>query len=444
LRRFASYADKRRAPISLCDRRYVGQRLAAASAAVVVVVGLTVAATALAQTRVSPIQPKHLKEIRDLFRANSLTQAMVALDSRGRVELQGAYENDEQVRRAFSLAQYVVGPLLVSPVTPEHIRVKAWMSCVERLMAGLQCDTPGSNATPPVTALEVPPGPLQARYALVVGVGRFQDPDIKPLQYPAKDAKDVYQYLVDPSGGNFRSEVVVLLQDHQATRAAVLNAMERIKAQAGPDDLVVVYLSSHGTPPNEYGGVHVITYDAVLKPREQVWQSSVSEDDLRSFIQGVRAKRFIIIIDACYSNGAFAKVPGFVAPGGKSLMADENEGYGWSQRYLAERLLGLKAQGREGVSGAKSLDAAPKQWGKILISASDAGEKSWESDALRNGVFTYYFLEGLVRRRGSVKEAFEYASPQVRERVSSEKGFIQTPQLASSPSPSDIAVAQRR
>jgi hypothetical protein len=119
-----------------------------------------------------------------------------------------------------------------------------------------------------------------------VGVSRFQDPRIQPLQYASMDAENVYRYLAEPSGGNFRPETVVLLQDEQATRAAVVSALERIKARAGPDDLVFVYLSSHGTPPDKYGGVHVITQDAAVIPRDQVWQTSVSEDILRSFIQG--------------------------------------------------------------------------------------------------------------------------------------------------------------
>jgi uncharacterized caspase-like protein len=166
-----------------------------------------------------------------------------------------------------------------------------------------------------------------------VGISQFQDTRIHPLKYPAKDAADVYQYLVKPSGGDFRPASVTLLQDAKATRAAVLAAMEQIKARAGADDLVFVYMSSHGTPPNEHGGVQIVTYDTIPKPRDQVWRTSLGEEDLRSFIQAVKAKRLVIILDACYSNGAFAKVPGFLPAGGKSLLADENEGYGLSQRY---------------------------------------------------------------------------------------------------------------
>jgi uncharacterized caspase-like protein len=33
----------------------------------------------------------------------------------------------------------------------------------------------------------------------------------------------------------------------------------------------------------------------------------------------------------------------------------------------------------------------------VLIGASGPGEQSWESDALNNSIFTYYYLDGLNR-----------------------------------------------
>jgi hypothetical protein len=398
----------------------------------------------MAQTSRSPVQAEHLQQIHGLFRASGLTQARVAFDQRGRVELQGVYEDERAVDRAFSLAQTVVGVQWVSPVTPERIKVRAWMSCLENLFAGRQC---GSAA--PVPALDTgpaaSPGPVRGKHALVVGVGQFRDERIKPLQYPAKDAADVYQYLVNPSGGGFPRDNVVLLQDVRVTRTAVVDALERIKSRAGPDDLVFIYLSSHGTPPDKYGGVHVVTYDAVVKPRDQVWQTSVSEDVLRSFIQEVQARRLIVVLDACYANGAYARVPGFLPPGGKSLEADDHEGAGRSRRYMAQRLLGMKDLVYEPPSGSPPPTAARQGWGKVLISASDAGERSWESDQLRNSIFTHYFLEGLVRTQGSVKSAFEYARPLVREQVKREKGadIEQTPQVTPSRSEWDMTFTPR-
>jgi len=41
---------------------------------------------------------------------------------------------------------------------------------------------------------------------------------------------------------------------------------------------------------------------------------------------------------------------------------------------------------------------------------------------LRQSVFTYYFVDGLGRYQGSVKDAFTYAKPLVVRQVKQEKG----------------------
>jgi uncharacterized caspase-like protein len=396
---------------------------------------LLIGAGALAHGQTTPVRGGHLQRIQELLQANGLRHASVVLDNRGRVELQGSYENESEVDFAFSIAQTIVGVRWVSPVTPQRIRVKQWMLDFQRLFE--------KQAEASALRPDTPPGPIQGKYALIVGVGQFQDGRITTLQYPAKDAKDMYRYLVSPSGGGFQASDVVLLQDAQATRSAVVQALEHIKAQAGPDDLVILYLSSHGTPPDKFGGVHMVTYDTVVKPREHVWHTSVNEDVLHTFIQEVRTKRLILILDACYSNGAYARVPGFLPVGGKSLESHADEGYGRSQLYMAQRLLGMKAL---------VVDAAPRTavgvgqgWGKVLMSASDAGERSWELNSLQNSVFTYYFLEGMGRYRGNIKAAFEYAKPLVLQKVQLEKGreITQTPQVISSQPAWAISLAAR-
>jgi len=66
-----------------------------------------------------------------------------------------------------------------------------------------------------------------------------------------------------------------------------------------------------------------------------------------------------------------------------------------------------------------------------LIGASGAGEQSWESDKLNQSIFTYYFLDGLKRNNGSIKNAFYHAKPLVTQRVKQEKGqdIEQNPQI---------------
>ncbi len=193
-------------------------------------------------------------------------------------------------------------------------------------------------------------------------------------------------------------------------------------------------MSSHGTPPDKFGGVYIVTYDTEVKPRERVWQTALAESVLKDFVENLRARRLVMILDTCYSNGAYRAIPGFLPPGGKSLgVGDEDEGYGVSQE-TGKRLFGakdivLEDTPKPKAAAAKSIDSQ-EPYGRVLISASSAGEKSWESDQLRNSVFTYYFVDGLNRYQGSVKDAFQYSKPLVEQRVKQEKGadITQTPQ----------------
>jgi len=379
----------------------------------------------LAQTTDSPVSESHLDGINKLFKSNNIVNGFVEFDQYKRVMLKGEYADEKEVDLAFSLAQTVVGIKWVSPVTPENIKVKEW----EKRLGGLF--SRAAVLKPPVTSGA--PGPVRNRYGLVVGVGKFKS-GITPLQYSVRDAGSFYNFLVDPRRAAFPKNNVYFLTDQNATRDNIARYLDGIKKAAGPDDLVVIYMSSHGTPPDKFGGVHVVTYDTEVKPRERVWHTAVTDSMLKDFVENLQAKRLVMILDTCYSNGAYKAVPGFLPAGGKSLgVEEEDEGYGVSKTY-GKRLLGAKDivfedEPRPKASSAKSVDSQDG-YGKVLISASSAGEKSWESDTLRQSVFTYYFVDGLGRYQGSVRDAFTYAKPLVSQKVKQEKGadIEQTPQ----------------
>ncbi len=371
----------------------------------------------LAQTAESPVTESHIDGINKLFKSNNIANGFVKFDQYKRVMLKGEYADEKEVDLAFSLAQTVVGIKWVSPVTPENIKVKEW----EKRLGGLF--SRAAVFKPPITGGA--PGPIRNRYGLVVGVGKFKS-GVTPLQYSVRDAGSFYNFLVDPRRAGFPKNNVYFLTDQNATRDNIARYLEGIKRAVGPDDLVVIYMSSHGTPPDKFGGVHVVTYDTEVKPRERVWHTSVTDSMLKDFVENLQAKRLVMILDTCYSNGAYKAVPGFLPAGGKSLgVVEEDEGYGVSKTY-GKRLLGAKDivfedEPRPKASSAKSVDSQDG-YGKVLISASSAGEKSWESDTLRQSVFTYYFVDGLGRYQGSVKDAFTYAKPLVVRQVKQEKG----------------------
>ncbi len=292
------------------------------------------------------------------------------------------------------------------------------------------------------------PGPVRNKFALVVGVGRFQH-GINPLEFAAFDAMSMYRFLTDPTRGRFPRENAILLTDEEATLRKVSSAMDRIRREAERDDLVVVYISSHGSPPDKKGAVNIVTHDTEIKPRERVWHTSITEESLKEFVDGLRARRLVMILDTCYSNGAYRAVPGFLPPGGKSLDSGDDEGYGINQAQ-GKRLLGSKdlvVDVAPAKVGQKTVAADnPQGWGKVLIGASGSGERSWESDKLRNSIFTYYFVDGLKRYDGSVQNAFYHAKPLVYQRVREEKGLDieQTPQVLATTNNWNINVTAAR
>ncbi len=378
------------------------------------------------------ISDADIQQINGLLKHNGITNGYVTADGNGRVVLIGVYNDENEVDRAFSLAQSVVGVNLVSPVTPESIKVKEWEKCLELILSRRVKGRCGPNTIPVKSIDTNTPGPIENKYALVVGIGTFKN-GINSLEYASTDALNFYNYLVSPAGGKFKKQDVILLRDQQATKSSIVGSLNTIQAKATEIDLVVVYLSSHGTPPDKFGGVYVVTYDSQVNPRYMIWDTSISADILRDFIQGVKAKRLVMIMDACYSNGAYSQVAGFLPSGSKSLGIEEDEGYGRSNEYMSKKLLGAKDIILED-SAPVSTQANSNNtqgWGKVLISASGAGEKSWESENLRSSIFTYYFLEGLGMNDGGIKESFDYSKPLVYQRVKQEKGvdIDQNPQL---------------
>lgn len=407
-------------------------------------------AATVVESQQSPVDSSHVQMANKLFRQNGIYNGFVIADKYGRLELKGDYNDEHEVDRAFSLAQTVVGVKWVSPVTPENIKVKEWEKRLGSIFER-------AKVLKPAVRGDIPPGPIKNKYALVAGIGNFKygktaaNPrGIEPLQFTVKDAMSFYQFLNSPSLGGFRQDNITLLTDHNATRANIVNALNKIANLAREDDLVVIYLSSHGTPPDKFGGVFIVAYDTEVTPREKVWHTAVSENMLKDFVENLQAKRLVMILDTCYSNGAYRSVPGFLPPGGKSLGAADDEGYGISNEY-GRRLLGSKDIVIEDAPAKKPSATKPKGlesegWGKVLIGASGAGEQSWESDKLNNSIFTYYFLDGLKRHNGSLKNAFYHAKPLVYQRVKQEKGrdIEQNPQVMATNTEWDMRLSPKK
>lgn len=424
------------------------------------------------QTVISPVSEELCGQVNELIHKEAgLPDAKIGFDvqGKGRLQLAGKYKDEQEVEKAFAIAQAMVGSEWVSPVTPGHIKVEDWQKCLKKKIAGQQCDDRGTEA---YSLDKTPPGPVRDKYALIIGVGRFKN-GIKKLNFAVKDAKAISNYLTDPKLGKFPADHVTVLTDEQATSTAILTALDDLERRAKPDDLIVVYFSSHGAPPDKFEHVNIITYDTdllfgkqdfdtlsegeKLLQRQSVWDTSIPRQRLHDFFRKTQSKRVLMILDVCYSGDVFMQIPGYKPRGSETLAKSEEH---FSSGYSADQLMAVfgakdlalednkgqpvQTSAQPPVSGKKTAkkskktsDALTKSWGKVIISASNGKERSWEPDpnidaATSNSYFTYFFLNGLQQTNGLVQDSFQSAVPEVAA-AAKQKGTTQQPQFFSIP-----------
>lgn len=351
--------------------------------------------------------------IRGRFAAEGLSQADVRAAADGRLELTGQFRDRAQVQLAFHIAQMEVGVRWVAPTTPSNVRYPGTENMKRDILEALRRSSPKrTEASPPKL------------YALLVGVGHYGMP-LPAIPNAADDAKTFYNFL---DSRNVDRKNITLLLEERATKSEVESALARIGAAARADDTVLLFFSTHGTKPNDLGNTSIVLYDTVADMQRH-WidpKTTLQDDDIRNFIEHVAPARVMVVLDVCYSGGAFAKIPGFLASSSKDLFNDE-ETYstGMGQTNLSY------------VAGRKDDQQ------KLLVAASGPGEKSWNNPEFRNGYFTYYFVREL-QRRNDVVGAFSAAKPQVerdvREKVSAQEGkkVTQTPQASFIPSGANV------
>jgi uncharacterized caspase-like protein len=250
-------------------------------------------------------------------------------------------------------------------------------------------------AAPPRAPVQPERDPGQ-RWAVVVGVSEYEDSQIPSLRYAARDAQVFHDWLVAPTGGRYAPSKVKLLLNRNATNEKIKDALFNWLKQAIEEDVVVIYFAGHGSPesPESVQNLFLLPYNArydnIAVTGFPMWDV---ETALKRFI---KAKRVVIIADACHAAGV-----------GQSFDVAVRADRGLQINQISSGLQGLSDVG-EGV---------------CVISASRDREFSQEGREWGggHGVFSYYLLEGLkgaadFDRNGSVSvgEVTVYVSQQVR------------------------------
>lgn len=142
---------------------------------------------------------------------------------------------------------------------------------------------------------------MTRRYrAMLVGNAKYpKDPaTLRTLEGPAYDVPLLWKALVDPGHGLFdRADVAIR---NEPTSADLLRDYATFFGGAGPDDVLLIYHSSHGTRDSS-GTLYLCTSNTVTT---RLSATSISSRQLDELIEGSPAALTVVILDCCHS-GAF-------------------------------------------------------------------------------------------------------------------------------------------
>ncbi|MBI4269236.1 MAG: caspase family protein [Candidatus Rokubacteria bacterium] len=268
---------------------------------------------------------------------------------------------------------------------------------VRQVVRTVTYEPPGVAATP--AAPEAAPKATHDRWAVVIGVSAYEDPDIPRLKYAMNDAEALYRVLTGPAG--FKKDHVMLLTEKTEKKPTLRNikwALGTFLARsAKKEDTVLIFYAGHGAPEVDQRGLERDGLAKYLIPADadpdDLFSTALPMDDIQTIFGRIEAERVVTFVDACYSGAA----------GGRTFGSKKTRAMNLDDLFL-ERLTRSK--------------------GRAIITASRPSEVSLELAELRHGIFTYYLVRGLegaadLNRDGIVtlQELYEYVEQQVSRKA---------------------------
>lgn len=182
------------------------------------------------------------------------------------------------------------------------------------------------------------------KVAFLVGVNSYMKKEFRDLSYAEKDVSEVSKELKK------QGFEVTLLLGKEATKSRMDSTIEELIKPLGKEDLVLVMLTGHGLQKTE-GDAFFCPYDAFSSDNSTLFSLSTLLNQKLSPTVG----RTLLLIDACRNN------------------PDPSRG---------------RSAGIQGKRISLPEDTA-------VIFSCKAGQKSFENEELKHGVFTYCLLEAL-------------------------------------------------
>ncbi|MDX6404851.1 MAG: hypothetical protein QOH70_2306 [Blastocatellia bacterium] len=173
---------------------------------------------------------------------------------------------------------------------------------------------PSSSASAPVPqGNQINALPVSAkRWALVIGVDKYTDPQISPLKGSDNDARLIANALVRYAG--FPQDQVILLStdqptERQPTRVNILRRLSNLSTAVPKDGLLLVSFAGHGM--ERSGQAFLLPSDAQISDQISfLEETAISMNRVKERIKETGVGQVVVLLDACRNDpGGRADAP---------------------------------------------------------------------------------------------------------------------------------------
>ncbi|MBU0754435.1 MAG: caspase family protein, partial [Planctomycetes bacterium] len=151
-------------------------------------------------------------------------------------------------------------------------------------------------------------GAASSRRALLIGVNEYKSDQVYNLCGALNDVALTRQMLVTKFRFNDRD--ICTLTNRDATRANILSALTRLVNEAGPQDVVFIHYSGHGSQVADQNEDEIDQtddgMDETLIPHDGRTEGvpDITDDELGNILSGFKTDRVVIVFDCCHSGTA--------------------------------------------------------------------------------------------------------------------------------------------
>ena len=137
-------------------------------------------------------------------------------------------------------------------------------------------------------------------HALVIGVGTYVHIPSANIPISVDDAQAVMGVLGDVDLCGYPPEQVTLLHDATASKSGILGELASL-SQVAEDHTVLVYYCGHGSDGTN-GNYYLTTHESQVSNGKVVKGMGISEGELLDALHKTKAKRRLLLFNACHSG----------------------------------------------------------------------------------------------------------------------------------------------